>query len=374
MKRKPFTYFLCAITIIIIVISPILILPLYEEQSETASYKGILSMWHITDWRTGGSSSAAFLKRRITEFESNHPHVFIEVEQMTLQQANEAVQLGNIPDIISYPSTYEITIPLSSLPAATFNPAFAGNTHKSYPYMCGGYCIIVNMEMLDENGVMPPDGWGIRPETLLDSVQYGLLFDAEDGYSALPAMAMHQYPELEGPNISTWGSPEVPDAALSLPLTQNEDALKAFCKSEVCVLLASHRQLFEVTRAYEQNEAPSFSAFAIGGYTDMVQWVSVPQSEDALRESMCIAFTEYLVSQRVQKKLTALGVIPVVTDLEIYENDDCRAAMYDLFCDEAAVVPPSQLQALEALAIEAFNGDNRSLRRLRQLLRKVRSP
>lgn len=374
MKRKPFTYFLCAITIIIIVISPMLILSLYEEPFKTASYKGILTMWHIRDWRTGGSSGNAFLKRRITEFESNHPYVFIEVEQMTLQQANEAMQLGNYPDIISYPSTYEISIPLASLPPASFNAAFLGDTHKAYPYMCGGYCIIVNSEMLDENGVMPPDGWGIRPESLLDSVQYGLIFDSEKGYSGMPAMALHQYPELEGPNISTWGSPEVPDAALSLPFSENEDSLKAFCKSEVCVLLASHRQLFEVTRAYEQNEAPTFSAFAIGGYTDMVQWVSVPQHEDTLRESLSIAFAEYLVSERVQRKLTALGVIPVVPDLEIYQDDECRGAMYNLFCDDASVVPPSQIQALEELAIKAFDGDNRSLRRLRQLLRRVRSP
>ncbi len=365
MKAKPYAYFLCAITLILIALSPVFILSYYETMPENESYKGILTLWHITGWRTGGSSGVSFLKKRASEFESVNPHVFIRTVSMTAAEANEAVSCGEIPDIVSYPYGYEISFPLSFLPQKDFavNPL-----STAYPYMRGGYCMLINTDMLSEQAAEVSEGWGLRPDELLTAAQFGLCFDSEKGYTSLPSVMLHEYPEAKRPNISTWGEGDVPDAALGLPVTSYTDGLTAFCEEKACILIASQRQLFEAQALYEQNEAPSFSAYAVSGYTDMAQMISAAESEDELKKKMCISFTEFLVSESAQKKLYALGVFPVLPDIKIYQDDECRYAIYELLCKKNRLLFPQYTNELDELSKKAYSGDAKALREIRRLL------
>lgn len=369
MKIKPFTYFLCAIALVLIILSPLMILSYYNQMPETKTYKGMLTLWHISDWRTGGSSGASFIKKRVSEFESKNPHVFIKTISMTTSEANEEISSGSFPDIVSYPNGFQISMPLSSLPPKDNNPFIVQTKGLSYPFMLGGYCIIVNVDMLDEQGYFSSNSWGLRPDELLSAAQFGLCFDAEQGYSSLPAIAAHKYPDAQRPNISTWGEAAVGDAALGLSVSSYSDGQKAFCEGQSCVLIASHRQLFEINRLYEQNEAPAFLSYAIGGYTDMAQLISTVKCEDKLKQNMCASFAEYLVSEKAQKKLYALGVFPVIKNLNIYEDDECLNAMYSLLCDNALLTEQNDIQILNELAQKSFSGDAKALRNLRRLLK-----
>lgn len=369
MKIKPYTYFLCAITLILICLSPWLIQSFYEQQPETTSYKGILTLWHISDWRTGGSSGTTFLKKRIAEYESINAYVFIDIRSMTEAEAKEALENGETPDIISYPLGMDTNITLALLPSKDL--LFSELTDTAYPYMCGGYCILINTELLDEQDLYAPEGWGIRPKDLLDATQFGICFDSETGYSSLPAITLHEYPVSQGPNISTWGVPPTPDAALDLSQANYTDGLDTFCEQQTCVLIASHRQLFEATQRYEQNEAPTFTAYAIGGYTDMVQQIGIAACEDAQKQVACTAFVEYMVSNSVQKKLQAIDVFPVVRNLEVYQDNECMQAMYNQLCDNGVLPSQEDRETLDMLAKQAFGGDNNALKKIRMLLRKV---
>ena len=369
MKFKPLTYFLCAVTLIIILISPWLILSQYQAPAETATYHGIVRLWHITQWRTGGSSGLSFLRQRIAAFESYNPYVIIEIESMTKEEAQQALMNGKRPDIISYPAGSEWDMTFACLPPKEL--AVSLTTDTAYPYMCGGYCILVNTDLADENDLFLTDDWGIRPDDLLEATALGVCFDAEDGFSSLPAIALHTYPVDTEPNISTWARPQMPDAALQLSSANDTDGFEAFCNAETCVLIASHRQLFEARQRYMQGDAPAFYAYAIGGYTDMVQCVSACACEDEEKQAVCTAFAEYLVSDSAQQKLEAIGVLPVAKELDIYEDDMCLAAMYALVKDDPVVVTPQESTALGDLAEAAFVGDSRALRQLRQKLRHL---
>ncbi|MGI5849136.1 MAG: hypothetical protein ACOX8Q_03565 [Christensenellales bacterium] len=369
MKIKPFTCFLCAVTLILISLSPWLIMSYYERNPEAIPYKGILTLWHINDWRTGGSTAGSFLNKRIAEFEADNAYLFIELQTMTVSEAQKALRNGETPDLISYPLGFEFNLSLSSLPSRDI--LFSYITDCAYPYMCGGYCMLVNTDTLDEQGSLYPDDWGIRPDELLEITQYGVCFDSEDGYSALPAIALHQYPTKEGPNITTWGEPDLPDAALDLSEAVCTDGLEAFCHRQSCILVASHRQLFEANQLYEQGKSPAFSAYAISGYTDMVQMVGVPSCDDIKKQMACTAFAEYLVSDTVQKKLEALGVFPVVSGLEIYTDNTCLKAVYRLLSKSPALPSPENRQALDNLMKQSFNGDADALKKIRGLLGAV---
>jgi hypothetical protein len=363
---KPFAYFLCALAILLVVLSPRLILSYYEKLPEEPYFEGVLRMWHISGWRTGGSSAAAFLENRIRQFEANHPHVFIELSCLTSEKASAALKEGETPDLVSFPFGQAPALAFEPLPRHSF--VLPADTQNAWPYMCGGYCILVSNDLLSENGVDTPQSWGIRPDALLDAAQLGVIFDAEEGYSALPALALHAYPKAEGPNISTWSEPEPPDAALALSPAAYTDGLNAFCKGEAAVLIASHRQLFEVSERYTQGEAPAFTAYAVGGYTDMAQMIAVTEQEDELRRSACESFAAYLLTPSSQIKLEALGVLPTVRNVDIYAENTVMQALYEQLCAAGTFAPPEQRQQLDALAMEMYGGSALAMQKLRALL------
>jgi len=363
---KPVAYFLCALALLLICISPWLILSYYEKLPESPYFQGILSLWHISDWRTGGSSGTAFLQKRITQFEGQNPHVFIEMETLTVEEALRALQNGDKPDIISYPHGAEIPLEMASLPAD--DTIFSGLPDTAYPYMCGGYCLLINTDKMTESGIDIKSDWGIRPEALLEAAQMGVCFDAEDGCTALPALALHAYPEAERPQVSTWGEPDPPDAALSLNASW-KDGFEAFCSGDAGMLIASHRQLFEATEQYTQGEVPPFTAYAIGPYTDMVQMISAAQQhDDELRQKAAESFAAFLLTDSAQKKLEALGVFPVKPELNIYQQSDIHHAMYEQLCTGAALPEPGSKDMLNELARSAFGGDGHALQTLRRAL------
>lgn len=365
---KPVAYFLCALALILICISPWLILSYYEKLPESPYFQGILSLWHISEWRTGGSSGAAFLQKRITQFEGQNPHVFINIRTLTFEEALQALQSGEKPDIISYPNGKEIPLDMAALPSV--DTIFSGLPDTAYPYMCGGYCLLINTDMLTEKGLDIKSDWGIRPESLLEVAQIGVCFDAEDGCTSLPALALHAYPEAEKPQVSTWGEPDPPDVALSLDAAW-EEGFEAFCAGDTGVLIASHRQLFEATEQFTQGEVPPFSAYAISPYTDMVQMIGVTkQGEDKIRQEAAESFAAFILSDSAQRKLEALGVFPVKPGLDIYQQSDIHLAMYEQLSAGAALPPQNAQDTLEELAKSAFGGDEHALKRLRRALGK----
>lgn len=363
---KPVAYFLCALALILICISPWLILSYYEKLPESPYFQGILSLWHIPGWRTGGSSGAAFLQKRITQFEGQNPHVFIELRTLSAKEAAQALQSGEKPDIISYPYGTNTALEMSALPAV--DTIFSDVPDTAYPYMCGGYCLLVNTDMLAQSGINIKSDWGIRPEALLEASTTGVGFDAEDGCTSLPALALHAYPEAQKPQISTWGEPSAPEAALSVDGVW-ENGFDAFCAGDAGLLIASHRQLFEAAEQYTQGEVPPFTAYAVGPYTDMVQMISVArQQEDDLRQEAAESFALFLLCDSAQKKLEALGVFPVKPGLDIYRQSDIYFAMYEQLSVGAVLPHEGTKETLDTLAKSAFGGNEHDLKRLRRLL------
>jgi len=362
---KPVAYFLCALALALIFFSPLLILSYYEKLPEPLHYSGILHLWHISDWRPGGLPSADFLKKCLTQYESQNPNIFIELSCLTKDQAAKAIMEGHSPDLISYPYGTVLALEFASLPHIDhYLPSFQG---LAYPYMCGGYCILVNTDLMDENGIETGSGWGIRPDVLISAAKAGVCFDAEPGYSALPALALHTYPPSERPNINTFDEPNPPDAMTRMQPASRE-GLDLFCRHEAGVLIASHRQLYEAALSSERGEGPSFVAFAMSGYTDMVQLVSVIANEDTARQTAGQEFAAALLSAGVQKKLETFGVFPSIRGLDIYTDDTCRRAIYQLLCQNTVLASPFERAVLDELALEALGGKNAALQQLRQQL------
>jgi hypothetical protein len=366
MKIKPFTFFVCAIAVILAAAAPFIVQTYFEEEPETEFYKGVLTLWNITDWRTAGSSCASYLKKRIERFESQHAYIFIDIVNMTKEEAAESINGGEVPDIVSYPLGFDIGLEFFSLPHIDTIFPEAGDT--AYPYMCGAYFMAVNTGMLDREGLFTPQGWGIRPDELIEISRLGVCFDSEEGYSSLPAAALHEYPEDEGPGVTTWDEPEMPDAALSMSAAEYTNGLNCFCSEKACVLIASQRQFFELSELSMDGSAPSFQPYAISGYTDMVQLISVPECDNKKKLAACIEFAQYLLSENSQKGLEALGVFPVLPGLRVYGDNDCFSDIYGLLSENACLAMPEQREYIGGLVKDALGGSKSALGRLRHIL------
>lgn len=366
MKIKPFTCFLCAVAVLLAAAAPLIVQTYFEEEPEAQFYKGVLTLWNITGWRTAGSSCSSYLKKRVERFESRHPYIFIDIVNMTKEEAAGSLQNGEMPDIVSYPLGFDPDLEFFSLPH--MDTIFPKIKDTAYPYMCGAYFMAVNTGMLDNEGLFTPQGWGIRPDELIDIARLGVCFDFEDGYSSLPAAALHEYPKSEGPKISAWEERQTPDAALSLSVSGYSNGLNFFCSDKACVLIASQRQLFELIELSMDGSAPSFQPYAISGYTDMVQLISVPLCDNNKRIAACAEFAQYLLSEDAQKGLEALGVFPVLPGLEIYSGSDCFGDMYRLLSEHACLALPEEWAAVDGLSKEVFGGSKSALEQLRHIL------
>jgi len=368
MRPKPVAYFLCVAALALIAACPLMLISSHHEAVQAAPYKGILTLWHITGWRTGGSSFESYLNARIKGFETSYAYAFIELESLTTEEAAEALAAGETPDLISYPYGQNPGVELADLPPT--DTIVHPKDENAYPYACGGYCVLVNTDLLTQQDAETPEsGWGIRPETLIEAAAYGAAFDDEQGCCALPALALHEFPESDEPSYSAWGEPAPPDALLSLAPQSLSDGLDAFLKGEAAVLIASQRQLYEATKAFMEGDGPQFFSYAIGGYTDMVQMIGVAETDNEKKRAACTTFAQGLLTGSAQRKLEALGVLPVVPDLEVYAEDECRRTMYALLCKNAALPSAEEAQELDVLAARAAGGDKAAFKSLRTKLR-----
>lgn len=366
MKLKPFTCFLCALALMLIALSPWLIQSYYSEPSETETYKGILTLWNITGWRTGGSSYLSFLKKRVQEYESRNAHIFIDVVELTGDEAAAAVQNGETPDMVSYPIGFDPGFSLALLPS--MDTLFPRITGRAYPYLCGGYCMMINTDMLDSEGMLAPAEWGVRPDELIGLAELGVCFDSESGYLSLPSITAHEYPEPQGPGSLMPDDADMPEAALRLSVVSFSDGLRLFGTEQAGILVASQRQLFELGNLLEDSSAPSFRPYALSGYTDMAQLISVAACEDDIKLAACEEFAKSLLGESVQKKAEALGVFPVLPGLDIYDDNECMFMMYQLLSKDALLVSPENRQTLADLSINALGGNKKALEDIRDII------
>lgn len=365
MKLKPFTLFLFSVSILLILFFPIFLHSITTVNPDEIPYKGILSLWNITDWRTGGSSCLSFLKKRAQEFESKNGYSFIEINDMTVSDAKEALKSGKVPDIISFPYGFEPELKLS--PLQSINTIFQLSSTGAYPYMCGGYGIIINTDMLDRDGLLTPEGWGVSPAEFNAIAKLGVAFDSEEGYSSLPAAIFYKFPKEQGPDFTINKKSESDGSSLNLTVNEYSGGLDPFCNGKSCVLIASQRQLYEAKLLYEDNKAPSYKCFALSGYTDMAQLIGVVSCDDRKKLKVCSDFAQYLLSDSVQKKLEALGVFPVIKGLDIYQTDESFRSIYDLLCTDGYFPLYEDRTNVYELARKALSEDSNALLKLRNI-------
>ncbi len=73
---------------------------------EEEAYSGSISIWHVVGFKPYIGSMGTFLKSRAKAVEKKHFGVYIDIEAITLEEAEKRMLDGEFPDAISFPAGF----------------------------------------------------------------------------------------------------------------------------------------------------------------------------------------------------------------------------------------------------------------------------
>jgi|GEM_PF-2314568 len=337
------------------------------EEEEHSGYQGIVKMWHVVDWRTGKGAGVTYLKKCATIFEKNNLYFFVEIEGMTMDEARSRMSQGEKPDIISYPNGFfenslgleRLDVDSSKILPSLRKAAKSGEGNYAAPYMCGGYMLFVNQDMLYRFGLDNFDETGIpnyafnaclkglsftekrgRQETAVKSIGFdencllpegGLIYhsqpkywdeDAEDPYMIIPE-DMDETPPAKG----LYEKAEV------------GGGYEDFIKEKTAMLVGSQETYMRLKRLSDQGKGPDYMVAALSGYTDMVQYLSVFQTDDKKKGRTLSKFIEFLQGEKCQRRLEELYVFPVIKLDDMYAEDYLYKSVFEMQQADFVTIP-----------------------------------
>jgi maltose-binding protein MalE len=327
-------------------------------------WQGQLTLWTVVGFPVGEGTLGGWVRAQVRAFEKSAFGVYVDVRVMTPEEAKAALDGGEKPDVLVFPSGFldapeGLLTPLSDpigINGALLASAERGGTLYALPVMAGAYLLCVNEERGMAAGTEPPDGIGYPPKTVAEMAagdDGGLCVDG--GPYVSPGLAFAY--ALDG------GDTEIIRA-----LKGAGDA-GAFKDGDALLCLGSQNTAGAVQDAYENGNGFGSTAWAVSGFTDMVQYVGVTDGLPEAREQMCFQLAGSFVSQSAQESLKDIGMFAAAEGLEpLYEDDPRFYASEQQLSREMAVPPAFGYSALrggwEERLNKAVQGDAAALRSL----------
>ncbi len=147
------SYILCALLVAFALFAPSLIGPQvnrdrYQEWIEPTPpvWQGQLSLWAVSGFPVGQNTLGGWVRERVREFEKAAFGVYVDVRAMRSEEAKAALDAGEKPDVIVFPTGFfdspGMLLPLdapSGLNAALADSGKEGAKTYALPVMSGAY-------------------------------------------------------------------------------------------------------------------------------------------------------------------------------------------------------------------------------------------
>ncbi len=254
----------------------------------TGKYKAVLTLWHVDSFEGGVGSRADFLSSALLKMRNDG--VIVLVKSQTVESMRSAISNGELPDLVSLGGgcadimKFARELPVDKLYGGTNLKGFAGGEkggkYYAAPWCFGGYYLIVKSE---DNRLIEGFLQGNGEKNVKKLV-------VSQGENTLPMLA-----------LKTAGVTAT-DVAYYPPY----DAYVNFLGQSEAVLLGTQRDL----RRLEKRGA-AFSAVALEGFSDIVQYVAVTTKADE-KYAYCLNAVKLLLDETVQAKLGKIGMMRAV--------------------------------------------------------------
>ncbi len=302
-----------------------------EAITQSQEYKGIITMWQIDGFEGGTGSRKQFLLKVARGFEKENNGVLIMVVDQTYQSATESIKNGKLPDLISYSNGLESSNILTEItPSKTIPSCQMGGKTYATAWCRGGYVLISNPELTQE----------VIPNNEIDC----LLVSQGEYTEHLTAIVM------EGIKVK------------SVKVKKPMDAYVEFVAGKMPYFLGTQRDLVRLN-----NRGMNVNAYPLVGFNDLYQYVSVTSTEQ-LKGVYAEKFIEYLISEKVQSKLTEIKMFSEYYKLNF--DDEKYSALQSVkgFKSISALSAPEQLKELQRISALALSGETDYINKIKNML------
>lgn len=335
--KKGLSFFLCLLMIGFLVASPALISAGMErniyairKDKHAGDYRGTLEIWHVVTFKTAQKSGYEYLKDRCRRFERRTPYVFIELKGMTLEEAKRRIAEGERPDMISFPQgQIDETKMLKQDAPKNLLESMNMFSDRAQPYMADSYVIVMNEKLIREMGIPQSYGGELSAERFYDA--YKKLEDAGKipiaGTETAGLSAENTLKQIILKHDESYAEEAAPPAHLSVRVGK-----ELFLSGEAGMYICPYS---EYIRMQQEGMGFSAEAYAFSEYTDIVQKFGIYEDENESKNEMMRRFAEGIFSERFQKGLEDLGMLPCTMAEGIYESDAQRLDSYRIICEKA---------------------------------------
>ena len=376
---KVFKRILCWFALIGCCVGVIKLRPKAESNGNKEIKNTIITLWHIDTFEGGIGSRQDFLSKASVRFEKRYEGIFVCVIGYTVEEAQENINKGIYPDMISYGIGFDKYRNMREIRTKSKYACMVNGKKAAVGWCRGGYVILSHGS--EESGGYTGDDY-IGGETIdyytgnAEKIYVAgggeTNFKTGGGDDYIKAKTADNLTDKQTEEIiiskGKYNSPEIA-LALSGTSVKNYDikspteAYSYFLKNKNAKFLGTQRDIWRL-----ENRQVPFKIEKVCSFSDLVQYISVYTSDEN-KNFYSQKFIEYLLSEDSQKRLTQIGML-TVNDKSIYSRDDAANVLENgkisgglyVFTDR------EKIEKLQSEAVGILSGDNKNSSKLRDYL------
>lgn len=303
---------------------------------DVPEYKGVITMWQIDSFEGGKGSRKQFLLSVARGFEKENQGVLIMVISHTDSSADIALKEGDLPDMISFGGGVEVKNMSEISTKKTISGGMVGDKNYAVSWCRGGYALISNPKITGENG-------GVNQGEKITEIDE-LIVSQSAFTQPLSALALEG---ITAKKVSVYS-----------PL----DAYVKFVSGKVGYFLATQRDVFRLT-----TRGMEFEVQPLEKFNDLYQYISVTTNQEGKRV-YCQKFIDYLLQEKVQKRLNEIGLFSPFFQTPYQENALIKMQSLSGFCTISAFTARENLIELQSISLKAVQGDALNLNKIKNAL------
>ncbi len=307
---KKLKQILCFVLAFSILLLPFIIIPFLRNPPNNIGYVPqtdavFLELWNINTFEGGKSSREDLLEQQAIAFQKQYNNIYIVLRNLTLAQAEIQLANGIQPDLVSFGTGAGKLLNSYCLDLGTSfgvrNDLIAGGAGKAVPWCMGGY-VLCSLGEVDINSI---------DDMLNLEGGDGVLGFGYENTLALNALSENVSTPTQNIDIIYTNSLEYGYSQYS--------AYEDFLGRKFEVLLGTQRDFYRLQNRVNIGALSGCEFNYLEGYTDLVQWFSIV-TVDKDKQRNAKLFVEYILSEKVQQKLTKIGMFSVL-DMKIYQEE-----------------------------------------------------
>lgn len=332
-----------------------------NEQGQT--WCGVLRMWVCEGWEPGAGSLVPWLSAASSSFERKHDGVYVQITPVTLQTMrsfNYAAE--NPPDLILFhPGAFDSP---DDLLKTEDNPPLNASLHGygggyALPVAMGGYALIDAGSGKESPLIVPTDAGALSYSAATAALLVG---DPvwEDGTAAprgqygvdlgLPSETQAPILELAAQRREIVPAPGSARA---------ENAYAQFTRGEISQTVVTQREIRKLQLLDDAGRAPDWRVRVVGEtFSDqlaLVGVVDIARDDLAERQSLALAFRDFLLSDAQQAALAKVRAFRVTPGSALYAGQKGFSELEAALAENPLVLPDAFGNGWRARASDALD-------------------